>query len=269
QDRHTIEEWIMPNGSWTFAAVLDGHGGSEAAEFVVNELPQRLKDLLATELNQSPQFHLDDTAIARLLTKAITEVDSRIADDFRLLLPENFGQIAAGDVVSDLKDPASVDGSPRIEVLRALSGTTISIALIDPSKAIHVANVGDCDVFLCTNTHDGWQSTMLGSNHNCKNPTEVARIRAEHPNEEHCVVTNEAGITRVLRCLNLSRGKPLLHQLQPDVELDPSNRSANFQHSITPPYISNVPDIKHVHPSTSPSERKYLFLSSDGLVDMF
>ncbi|KAF9023630.1 hypothetical protein BDP27DRAFT_1548309, partial [Rhodocollybia butyracea] len=119
QDRHTIEEWIMPNGSWTFAAVLDGHGGSEAAEFVVNELPQSLKDLLATELNQSPQFHLDDTAIARLLTKAITEVDSRIADDFRLLLPENFGQIAAGDVVSDLKDPVSVDGSPRIEVLRA------------------------------------------------------------------------------------------------------------------------------------------------------
>ncbi|KAF9059295.1 hypothetical protein BDP27DRAFT_1501690 [Rhodocollybia butyracea] len=127
EDRHRIKEWIMSNGSWTFAAVLDGKFPSFVnphtkawwitVEFVVKELPQRLKDLLATELSQSPQLHLDDNLVARLLIKAVTEVDSRIADNFKSLLPENFGQIAAGDVVSALKGPASADGSPRVKVL--------------------------------------------------------------------------------------------------------------------------------------------------------
>lgn len=44
-----------------------------------------------------------------------------------------------------MRDPDSVEGHSRAEVLRARTGTTALVALIDPKKSIHVASLGDCD----------------------------------------------------------------------------------------------------------------------------
>lgn len=38
--------------------------------------------------------------------------------------------------------------------------------------------------------------------------------------------------------------------------------------NLTPPYISNTPEVKHTRLTSSPG-RKYLILSSDGLVDLY
>lgn len=102
-----------------------------------------LEAAIATALGGSPQAHLDDDAISRTISEIFVALDTQISDDFTALLPESF--ISVEDVMSSVKDPFSGDGKLSVEALRALSGTTCTLALIDPSKAIHVANIGDCD----------------------------------------------------------------------------------------------------------------------------
>lgn len=112
--------------------LLSGHGfTSEAVNLVFEVLPSMLRESLAIELKGDSHAHLDDSVVARVLTEVIATVDNRIGHDLTSLL--------------DLTDGLDTGIRSRVEALRAESGTTCTIALIDPSRAIHVGNVGDSD----------------------------------------------------------------------------------------------------------------------------
>lgn len=56
-----------------------------------------------------------------------------------------------------------------------------------------------------TTKEDGtWKTNNLGARHNCENETEVARLKAEHPEEPGCVNTETY---RTLGLITLTRGK--------------------------------------------------------------
>ncbi|KAF5374426.1 hypothetical protein D9757_011831 [Collybiopsis confluens] len=276
EDRYVVEKWTLFNESWTFIAVLDGHGGTAAADFVLNELPTALKNSIGATRP------LADEEIARILSREILALDDQISDGFTSLFPDDLSQVSVDDAARAFKDP-SADSGLRTEVLRAISGTAVAVALIDPSNVVHVASVGDCDVFVCAaeGSPTGWEVHSLGPRHRCTNSTEAARIRAEHPGEEFCVtnLVPNGNVSGVLGHLTVSRGPNKLEpalgdmpfKLSPDhIRLLRSVRwySALEDRVLTPPYLSNVPDIHHFRFAAS-KRSQYLVLSSDGFAGLF
>lgn len=67
-----------------------------------------------------------------------------------------------------------------------------------------MASLGDCQAALGSKPADSedWDVTLLSSNHNGTDESEVKRIRKEHPGEEECVLKH-----RVLGAIAVTRGK--------------------------------------------------------------
>ncbi|KAJ7059277.1 phosphatase 2C-like domain-containing protein [Mycena amicta] len=186
QDRFVGAELDLPGRMWKFAMVLDGHGTRTATvDFALAELPRTVE----VGLRASPT--LGNDTVAGVLSRAIIELDERIKHEFLALLQVPSDTVDF-DAVSKLQDKS---GNPLDEVLRCASGSTVCIALVDPSGGVHVANLGDCDSFLCWRTEAGWEVQDMAPHHPVDNPAEAARIRSEHPDEPDCVTTDEHLLT--------------------------------------------------------------------------
>ncbi|KAJ4477487.1 hypothetical protein J3R30DRAFT_3404819 [Lentinula aciculospora] len=122
-----------PSDSTRFSMVVD----SKAVDIILPQLPLPLKASLASELGER-HTPIVDTAVAALLIQASN-------NNFGISYCEGLHDYTEANNSSALKNP---DGSPRIEILRLTSRAKATIILIDPSKAIHVVSVSDCDVSL-------------------------------------------------------------------------------------------------------------------------
>ncbi|KAJ7349243.1 hypothetical protein DFH08DRAFT_998874 [Mycena albidolilacea] len=230
EDRYCVEEWVMLDGTWTFAAVFDGRNGSAAADFVLKTLPPLLETSLSASL--AAATHLDDKVVGDLLSDAITSVDSLICAQFLSLV-----------------EGVALDTALDEDIAVRLSASE--------GHAIHVANLGYCDasnyvpslseespltiqtvLYTSDQTGSSWQSQILFSLHNCRNPAEVARLQREHSGETGAVSDKLSGLPELV------------------------------DHNHMPPYLSNVPEILHAHSSPSNAAEKFLFIASDGLCDL-
>ena len=89
---------------------------------------------------------LSNSALDVLLVKCISAIDERIIADLMDFFPGGPGQIsrlADDEIKNIIRDPDT--GTSYIQVMRARTGTTALVALIDPSKSLHVASLGDCE----------------------------------------------------------------------------------------------------------------------------
>ncbi|KAJ7197000.1 phosphatase 2C-like domain-containing protein [Mycena pura] len=263
EDRYFGAQWDLSNGLWKLAVVLDGHGTSVTVDFVLNALPSIVQAALVSAVEESNSQPLGDDTVSKILSQALIGLDERIKNEFIALLPPDIDALSDFDATVPLRDP---HGKPRIEVDRALSGTTATVALIDPLNRIHVASVGDCDAVLCVEIEDGWDCQDMGFHHQCSNPAEMARIRAEHPGEPNCVTNTHVG--RLLGGMPLSRGIGDMHFKLPvnlvrilEAGCGESIGKAFIDNNITPPYMSNIPEIGHAN---VPGQ-KFLIIASDGL----
>jgi len=179
------------------------------------------------------------------------------------------------DEIKRLINDHSSGGENYAKVIRSICGTTALIGLVDPDKEnLWVANLGDCQATLGTQTDDGeLRGCSLTQNHNATNFLERRRLRAEHPGESECIrdgrVLGALAVTRALGdftfklppefvkrvVLNVEPGFQALHKVEELI-----NRLR------TPPYLSNEAEIHH-HAITKSD--KYLILSSDGLTDLY
>ncbi|KAJ7244410.1 phosphatase 2C-like domain-containing protein [Mycena haematopus] len=240
----------------------ESHGNTSATvDFIMETLPSTIQASLVSTLAESDSQSLHDSAVSKTLSEALIALDERIKNDFISLLPHDLSE-SGFDATVALRD---ADGKPCVEVERAVSGTTATVALVDPSGRIHVASIGDCDTFLCADTGDGWDCQDMGFHHQCSNPVESVRILAEHPGEPECV--SKTFIPRLLGRMILSRGIGDM-QLKLPVNLLRVLEAAWGQslshlidHTKTPPYMSNIPEISHAH---IPGQ-KFLIVASDGL----
>ncbi|KAJ7172106.1 phosphatase 2C-like domain-containing protein [Mycena filopes] len=285
EDRFFVQDWALPNGRWKMLAVFDGHGaGTEAVDFVLDVLPKEIKFALNRMLVASNE-DISNQVLEGLLTKCICDVDVRIQSDFTALFPDGIDCLSQEEISRAIKNPESSEGHSRLEVLRARTGTTAIVALIDPKNGIHVASLGDCDAVLVTLKSTVWKPRILSARHNCANETEVARIRTEHPGEPDCVNTDTQrtlGLIAVTRALGdtlfklpaayTERVAPLsLPPIHPNYDL-----KGLAARNITPPYLSNTADVTHTAvPLTVGAEhasdfspQRLLILASDGLVNI-
>lgn len=188
---------------------------------MAEELPRRIQTGLESELNDANGNALDTATVSQILVRIITELDEAILHDFHDLFPGGAAAIEAlsADDIRAIMEPGGVN---HTKVMRCMQGSTVLVSLIDPAEEnLWVASLGDCQAglhrisniptpssekFLRTvlgtrTSSNTWISSLLSSNHNANNKTEVARIRQEHPDEHQCVLHD-----RVLGSIAVTRG---------------------------------------------------------------
>ncbi|KAL0576460.1 hypothetical protein V5O48_005535 [Marasmius crinis-equi] len=125
--------------------VRPGHGtGTEAVDFVKEKLPASIKTALSSELVGNDC--LPDSVIAKVLQECITQVDEAIRVDVQNLFPggeQEIAQLSDDKFKRTIQDPDEPTKS-SVKIIRARTGTTALIALVDQVKAIHIANLCDC-----------------------------------------------------------------------------------------------------------------------------
>lgn len=271
QDRYVIKDLELTNGTWRLRAIFDGHAGHATVDHVVQVLPSILEDKLRDGLeNPTPED------ISRILRETITSVDDGIKQEFLQLFPDvgSITKMAEEDIRAMLDGKAPTSARAQ----RALSGTTVLVALTDPGKVnLWVASLGDCQAALGIKSpsDDTWQTTVLSADHNGTDASETERIRKEHPGELDCMLSNRVlGVIAVTRALGdfmfkLPREyteRIFIHLIE---NPDSKARVLNYiERNITPPYLSNVAEVRHVHLGAQKSTT-FLVLCSDGLVDLY
>lgn len=164
EDRYDVQE--SPRGDF-FAAVYDGHGGWQAAEFA----RKRLSIAARTELNNSLAKSVDQ--IKGALTHAFLRVEREYLYRVKTAFELGFGAVAK-------------------------TGSCAIMALIREDK-LFVANAGDCRAVLGRRRRQstlGWgggggdgvmEAVALSNDHNAREKTEQEKLRRLHPSEEDIV----------------------------------------------------------------------------------
>jgi hypothetical protein len=102
----------------------------------------------------TPDTNLGPSMIEEILVKCISDIDDRIKADVVNLFPGGLKQISElsdDEIKSIINDPET--GFSCVQILRARTGTTALITLVDPSRSLHIASLGDCEARKQYKTH--------------------------------------------------------------------------------------------------------------------
>jgi pyruvate dehydrogenase phosphatase len=282
QDRYLILQLDLPGGLWQFTGVFDGHAGEETVDYLVASLPPIVQGLLVSALANADGGVLAPATVSDLLVKAISEVDDSITRDIMGLFPGGPDAIAK---LSDEQIDAIVNNfesgfgrGNNAKVLVGMRGSTALVSLVDPEQEnLWVASLGDSQAVLGTKVSSKeWKASLLSSNHNGNDQEEVARLRLEHPGEREVILED-----RVLGAIAVTRAigdhvfklpaiytRRILANTKPGFRLR-SKLNDFLPRNITPPYLSNIADVKHVKLDSSEKDGRFLIMCSDGLIDLY
>lgn len=274
EDRYLVMDLSLPNGVWSLSCVLDGHGGHETADYLVAELPSLLiAGLLPTVANLE--------GVPDVLTRAIYDVDEAIKRAFLDIFPEEVDEIAT---MSDVTVKARVNdqssgGLNYRKALRCLRGSTILLALVDPTKKhLWVLNLGDGVAVLGSrrDASSQWSASILSDNHNGNNPVEADRIRQQHPDEPECIfddrVLGNLAVTRAVgdHAFKLPRiyTEKIFLNVKPGFRV-PAAIESFIPRNLSPPYVSNLASVRYVNLHAQSGCDYFILMCSDGLVDLY
>ncbi|KAK7059174.1 hypothetical protein VNI00_001801 [Paramarasmius palmivorus] len=262
EDRFSVSIGTEDGNTVVIMGVYDGHGGSETAEYIAQELPPRI----ATSLGPTPAK--DEMAV---IVEQFQTLDREIQTTFR----KSFGFTRSMPFKNQIINHLLSQESYRLNALRAKAGSAALIARIN-AKAIQLANVGDCRAVMTTRHPDTTDisADQLTNDHNTHNPEEVSRLRIEHPGEEDTVIMQN----RVLGRLGTTRSFGDVYYKEPDTwfarevmghsSLTPKHglswkaqSNVLFGYYRSPPYLTATPEMSEI-PLVSGS---ILVLASDGL----
>ncbi|KAJ4485296.1 protein serine threonine phosphatase 2C [Lentinula aciculospora] len=303
QDRLVVEQWDLgERGSWRFRAVFDGHAnGDETVDYVFSSLPSKVK----SSLSALPVSHCTDVeTVSSLLQETISAIDDSIKqgvlelfpssdyierlsdDEIRTIVNDHSisndtGHMAEVTVPSPTGPTALANkyvgrGWNNIKVTRAMRGTTVLIVLIGPDGGMWTASLGDCQAVLGQKKNLNWTTTILSANHNASEPSEVARLKTEHPGEEEDVVVKN----RVLSLIAVTRAigdhqfklpgiytKRVFALTIPGMNRPEYHTQIIVDRNFTPPYVSGIPEVKYI--KLEDDVQSCLFMCSDGLLDLY
>lgn len=171
-----------------------------------------LQDLLNKENAPSPD------SVAEVLRNTISRFDESIGQALRDLFPDE--SVLANMTDAQIRNIINDGGPNYTTVRRCTRGTTVLVALVDPSKSnLWVASLGDCvasklqrysfvelvaDIrflVLGSKKADQWTATVMSTAHNGEAKEEAKRVIREHPNEPDVMLDN-----RVLGSIAVTRG---------------------------------------------------------------
>ncbi|PBK62467.1 protein serine/threonine phosphatase 2C [Armillaria solidipes] len=231
EDRFVVEEWFIEGRTWKFLAVFDGHGGDYTAEYGAANLPERIEKELPLVLED-------------LLPR------QRIGDAVQNLCPDP-------SLLDDEEAQALVDANRDI-LLRAFSGTTLAVALLDEERDnLWVVGLGDSTVALAFKNEDGLEEgERLLTLHNTHTPKEYCSIVMLHPSAEKDTIMKD---DRLLDTLLPTRGLGD-HALKAKRYLDGAQH-----YNKTPPYVMNAADTHFIDLAPLRHRKPTLVLFTDGV----
>lgn len=243
------------SSDWMFWGVFDGHSGWTTSA----KLRQVLISFAARELNSTYKAAMSDakspfpppSAIDQALKSAFIKLDNEICLDSVSKLSKNPSKRLAAEILAP-----------------ALSGSCALLSFYDSrSKTLRVACTGDSRAVLGRrNTQTGkWFATPLSEDQTGSNPNEEARMRGEHPGEEHVI---RAG--RVLGNLEPTRafGDAFYKWSRDTQDRVKKHFFGRTPHPLlkTPPYVTAEPVVTST--SIEPSKGDFVVMATDGLWEM-
>ncbi|KAG7822692.1 hypothetical protein KL909_003857 [Ogataea angusta] len=240
---------------WHFWSIFDGHAGWNTSA----KLRDSLLDYVVNELDQA--YKVSDKNL-RLIPSSET-IDRAIKQGFLKLDDE----IVNKNVQKLLENPSNKAGAAEL-LMPALSGSCALMSFYDThSRNLKVAVTGDSRALLGSlDDHENkWTVRALSTDQTGSNPTEVAKLLSEHPNEPN-VVRNG----RVLGSLEPTRAfGDARYKWAKDIQTRVANQFFGRQlpaNLKTPPYVTAEPVIT-TH-EVSPAKHDFLVMASDGLYEM-
>lgn len=242
------------DSDWHFWTVFDGHAGWNTSA----KLRDNLIDYVVSELD--PVFKISDKNLRLIPSNEV--IDKAIKQGFLKLDDE-----IVNKNVQKLLDNPNKNAAAEL-LMPALSGSCALMSFYDThSQILKVAVTGDSRALLGSLNEETneWTVEALSVDQTGSNPTEVAKLLSEHPNEPN-VVRNG----RILGSLEPSRAfgdarYKWSKEMQTKVYEKFFGRQspANLK---TPPYVTAEPIIT-TH-QLSPSKKDFLVMASDGLYEM-
>ncbi|KAL4821660.1 phosphatase 2C-like domain-containing protein [Aspergillus spinulosporus] len=242
------------SSDWMFWAVFDGHSGWTTSA----KLRNVLISYVARELNATYKSASSDPS---LMLPSSEAVDAAIKQGFVRL---------DNDIVHGSVNQVFKSNSRRAaaELLApALSGSCALLAFYDSqTRDLKVACAGDSRAVLGRRSENGkWTATPLSEDQTGGTPSEMKRLREEHPGEPN-VVRNG----RILGQLEPSRsfGDAFYKWSKETQEKIKRQFFGRTPHPLlkTPPYVTAEPIITTT--KVDPSQGDFLVLATDGLWEM-
>ncbi|KAI9569568.1 phosphatase 2C-like domain-containing protein [Boletus coccyginus] len=277
QDRYSVEEWDLHGGIWHFNAVYDGHCGHDTVNFVCKRLPLMIRTSLQSLVSSSTGTVPSSELVSQALTSAIRRLDASIRSDLFDFLPcDRLCRLSSDQLGEHIQRHES-----KWETIsaRCTQGATVIFSLLDPSKRrLWIVNLGDSQAVLARKSPSGeWSGFAVNALHNGNNPLESQRIKREHAGEHACVSDN-----RVIGYLAPTRAigdtwlkvpsvytRRVFGEYMPDW-MSPPLVEQYAGRILTPPYVSDVPDVHHyVFDTAADRQESFLILCSDGLLDIY
>ncbi|KAL1662582.1 phosphatase 2C-like domain-containing protein [Schizophyllum commune] len=282
QDRVVVEDVEIGGQIWRLRCIFDGHAGNAAVDYIQQSIVPTLRARLAALDASTPAT---DSTISAALSSALLAIDDAIGNEARALFPPDLEALSDAQIraiADDHKDGGS--GANHEKLLRAKSGSTALVALVDPAgERLWVASLGDCTAALCTRQEKGgsWTVERLSANHNGIEPEEAARVRAEHPGEEGAMLNDRRYITSLgdFFCkYPPDFVRRVLVASDPKLKFSATKVDDFLARLLTPPYVSAQPEVRCVRigagasvvngsddATSSPPAEQLLVMFSDGL----
>ncbi|KAF5345924.1 hypothetical protein D9758_011414 [Tetrapyrgos nigripes] len=273
QDRYVVKDidvgFSSPHDArltWRLRAVFDGHLGHELVNHAAAILPSTIQTALQ-EIEPLSKSENDPETISSLLQHCIISFDQSIFEDIMSFLPsaEDLTSSSVSDedirrIINDRRVERTDSLSNYAKIIRSMQGSTALIALISPnSEKLWIANLGDCQAGIRNPSSGSWDTLPLNTPHTGWEEGEADRILKEHPNEPDVIlrgrVLGAMGITRALgdyhyKLASIYTDRVFLNMDPPGwlgtaQEDHEWTRSIMHRRNLTPPYLSNVPDVRY------------------------
>ena len=246
-----------PNTDWMFWGVFDGHSGWTTSA----KLRQVLISYVARELNHTYRSALTDASLKNPSPQAI---DAAIKRGFVAL--DN--DIVYASVEKVNRNGTKHKAAAAESLAPALSGSCALVSFYDSSsKLFRVAVTGDSRAVLGrkSSSTGKWTATPLSEDQTGGTPSEIARLREEHPGEEHVCYKG-----RILGGLEPSRAfGDASYKWSREVQL----RMKQYFYGRTPapllktpPYVTAEPIVTTT--KVEPEKGDFVVLATDGLWEM-
>eukprot|EP00055_Hartaetosiga_balthica_P000593 m.136980 g.136980 ORF g.136980 m.136980 type:complete len:561 (+) comp11117_c0_seq1:42-1724(+) len=247
EDRHS--ERAIDNVG-VLVGMFDGHSGFQASDVLSNFLPNYINNRLKVSGSNEATFL--DMNNAQAVSTALQEAFEAFDNDFTSVVPK----LALKENDMELMDAF---------VKPAFAGAVAVVALLDANN-IYVANTGDCRAVLgikreaSSSNEIKYGALPLSNDQTGDTPSEIARIRREHPDEPKCVYKG-----RILGRLQPSRafGDSKFKWAAESIRKVPNTRVPS--HSLTPPYVTARPEVLHTRRNQS---HRFIILATDGIWDV-
>ena len=242
------------SSDWMFWGVFDGHSGWTTSA----KLRQALISFVARELNSTYRaaagskafpFPSPD-AIDLAIKQGFVRLDNEICHESVQKVTKSGSKLLAAELLAP-----------------ALSGSCALLSFYDSqSKVLRVACTGDSRAILGRRAPSGkWVASALSEDQTGGTPSEIARLRAEHPGEDN-VVRNG----RILGNLEPSRAfgdafYKWTRETQDKIKKSFFGRTPS-QFLKTPPYVTAEPIVTTT--AIKPEQGDFVVMATDGLWEM-